>query len=225
MPSIELLILLTAILLLIGIASSKLSARLGVPGLVLFLFVGMLAGSEGIGRIEFENNELAYAIGTVALAIILFDGGLGTSVSEVFSVWKPAAVLATGGVLITAAITGLAASWILKITLLEGLLLGSIVGSTDAAAVFSVLRTGGITLPKRLTSTLEVESGSNDPMAIFLTIGYAGFSRDGCSLALACSVCSFRKWPWVPWSAWPLEWRLCKLSTASISMPQGFTPF
>lgn len=171
--TIEFLILLTGILLLLGITSSKLSARLGLPGLVLFLVLGMLAGSEGIGGIEFDDNDLAYAIGTMALALILFDGGLGTSLSDVLSVWKPASVLATVGVLITAVLTGLAASLVLGIPLLQGLLLGSIVGSTDAAAVFSVLRSGGITLPKRIASTLEVESGSNDPMAIFLTIGCA----------------------------------------------------
>jgi len=165
------LILITGLLLLLGIASSKLSARFGVPVLVLFLLLGMLAGSEGLGGIEFENYEVAHAIGTLALAIILFDGGLSTPMAAVRSVWKPSLVLATVGVLITAVVTGLAASWILGISLLHGLLLGSIVASTDAAAVFSVLRSSGIGLPHRLTSLLEIESGANDPMGIFLTIG------------------------------------------------------
>lgn len=160
-----------SVLLLLGIASSKLSARMGVPALVLFLIVGMLAGEEGIGRIRFEDYDAAHAIGTIALAIILFDGGLGTSVRAIRSVWKPALSLATVGVFITAGLTGLAASFILGLSPLEGLLLGSIVASTDASAVFSVLRTGGTTLPDRLSATLEVESGSNDPMAIFMTIG------------------------------------------------------
>lgn len=171
MTLIDMLILVTGILLLLGIASSKLSARLGLPVLVLFLLLGMLAGEEGIGGIAFENYALAHGIGTLALAIILFDGGLGTPLAAVHAVWRPALLLATAGVLVTALVTGLAAAWILELSLLEGLLLGSIVGSTDAAAVFSVLRHGGITLPKQLASTLEVESGSNDPMAIFLTIG------------------------------------------------------
>ncbi|MGN6546061.1 MAG: potassium/proton antiporter [Aureliella sp.] len=169
--SIDAVILVTGVLILLGIVSSKLSARLGVPVLALFLLLGMLAGSEGIGGIEFSDYERAHSIGTVALVIILFDGGLGTSIEAVRAVWKPAAALATVGVLITSVVTGLAAMWILKFSWLEGLLLGSIVGSTDAAAVFSVLRAGGISLPSKLVSTLELESGSNDPMAIFMTIG------------------------------------------------------
>jgi cell volume regulation protein A len=171
MPEIATVILGSGVLLLLGIVSHKLSARIGVPVLLLFLVVGMLAGSEGIGRIEFEDYSLASAIGTVALCLILFDGGLRTSYHAIRSVWKPAAVLASLGVLITAVVTGLAASWILGISVLEGLLLGSIIGSTDASAVFSVLRSGGVSIRRRLAETLEVESGSNDPMAIFLTIG------------------------------------------------------
>lgn len=168
---IDTLILVTGVLLLLGIASSKISTRLGVPVLVLFLLLGMLAGSEGIGGLEFENYQLAHGIGTLALALILFDGGLSTSFAAIHQAWKPSFLLATLGVLVTAAITGLAAAWILQITILEGLLLGSIVASTDASAVFSVLRSGGVSLPKPIASVLEVESASNDPMAIFLTVG------------------------------------------------------
>ena len=171
MPDIATAILVSAVLLLLGVASSKLSARIGVPVLLLFLIVGMLAGSEGIGRIEFEDYSLASAIGTVALCLILFDGGLRTSYQSIRPIWKPAATLATLGVIVTSVITGLAASWILGISVLQGLLLGSIVGSTDAAAVFLVLRSRGVNIQRRLADTLEVESGSNDPMAIFLTIG------------------------------------------------------
>ena len=171
MLSIETLILITGILLLLGIASNKFSARFGVPVLFVFLVVGMLAGSEGIGRIEFENYSLAYGIGTVALCFILFDGGIRTPLQSIQMAWKPAGVMATVGVVITAGITGWAASWILDLTLIQGLLLGAIVGSTDASVVFSVLRGGGVQVRPRLASTLEVESGSNDPMAIFLTIG------------------------------------------------------
>ncbi len=171
MTLVDTLILLTGLLVLLGIASSKLSARLGLPVLVLFLVLGMLAGEEGIGGIAFENYPLAHGIGTLALAVILFDGGLGTPLAAVRAVWRPALLLATVGVLGTALVTGFAAAWILQLSLLEGLLLGSIVGSTDAAAVFSALRHGGVTLPKRLAATLEVESASNDPMAIFLTVG------------------------------------------------------
>jgi cell volume regulation protein A len=166
--------LLAGVLLLLGIVSSKFSARLGVPVLVLFLSLGMLAGSEGLGRIPFENYSLANSVGSVALALILFDGGLRTSLASVQRVWQPALALSTVGVLLTSMITGLAAAWVLQMPVLQGLLLGSIVGSTDAAAVFSVLRTSGLKLPERLTSTLEVESGANDPMAIFLTLGLIG---------------------------------------------------
>lgn len=169
--TVNTVLLISGILVLLGIASSKFSARVGVPVLVLFLVVGMLAGSEGIGRIRFENYGAAYCIGTLALAMILFDGGLSTSYSSIRASIKPAFSLATLGVLITAAITGLAASYILGISILQGLLLGSIVGSTDAAAVFAVLRHGGVHLSDRLSSTLEIESASNDPMAIFLTVG------------------------------------------------------
>jgi len=168
---IDRIILIAGILLLVGIASSKFSARFGVPVLVLFLLVGMVAGSEGLGGIAFEDYRLAHAIGTIALALILFDGGLRTPMRSIKSVWKPAFVLATAGVLVTSLITGYAAASILGVTLLEGMLLGGIIGSTDAAAVFAVLRSGGVRLRKRLSATLEVESASNDPMAIFLTVG------------------------------------------------------
>lgn len=168
---VDRLILLAGVLLLLGIASSKFSARVGLPVLVLFLGVGMLAGSEGFGGIEFENYPLAHGIGTAALALILFDGGLRTPLSSIRLAWKPSLVLATVGVLITSVLTGLAAMRILGISLLEGILLGGIVGSTDAAVVFAVLRSSGLRLRDRLSATLEIESGSNDPMAIFLTVG------------------------------------------------------
>ncbi|MCU0717774.1 MAG: potassium/proton antiporter [Pirellula sp.] len=170
MSSIDTAILVGSILLLLGVLSSKFSSRFGMPALVTFLGLGMLAGSDGIGGIAFEDYGLAYSIGTVVLAIILYSGGLSTPMSSVRSCWKPAGLLATFGVVITAVVTGVAASWLLGISLSQGLLLGSIVGSTDASAVFSILRAGGIHLRRHLADTLEVESGSNDPMAIFMTI-------------------------------------------------------
>ncbi|MGI5309035.1 potassium/proton antiporter [Rheinheimera sp. WS51] len=168
---IDHMILLAAVLILLGIMSSKLSARLGLPVLVLFLLVGMLAGEDGPGGIVFDNAGAAHALGTLALAMILFDGGLQTPIRAIKKVWRPAASLATLGVLVTAAITGVAAAYILHIPIMQGLLLGAIVGSTDAAAVFSLLRNAGIHLNKKLKATLEIESASNDPMAIFLTVG------------------------------------------------------
>lgn len=168
---IDKLILLGAVLIGLGVLSSKISARLGLPLLVVFLLVGMLAGEAGVGGIAFDNTQTAHAIGSLALAIILFDGGLQTSFSSIRAVWKPASILATYGVAVTAAITGVAAAYILDVPLYYGLLIGAIVGSTDAAAVFSILRSSGIHIKPRLKSTLEVESATNDPMAIFLTVG------------------------------------------------------
>jgi cell volume regulation protein A len=168
---VDQLILLAGVLLLIGIISSKASLRLGLPVLVLFMFVGMLAGEEGLGRIPFDNFVIAHALSTWALAIILFDGGLRTQASALRVAWKPSILLATLGVLVTALVTGAAAAAILDTSLLTGLLLGSIVASTDAAAVFSILRSQGVRLRHRVAAVLEIESGSNDPMAIFLTIG------------------------------------------------------
>ncbi len=168
---VDQLVLIGGILLVIGIVSSKVSARLGLPVLVLFLVIGMLAGEDGPGGIEFDNIVAAHAIGTLALGAILFDGGLQTRTASLRATWRPAALLATVGVLVTAVVTGVAAWQILDVSLLTGLLLGSIVASTDAAAVFAVLRSQGVNLRARLAATLEVESGSNDPMAIFLTIG------------------------------------------------------
>jgi cell volume regulation protein A len=168
---IDQLILLAAVLIVLGIVSSKLSARIGLPVLVLFLIVGMLAGEDGPGGIAFNNSQIAHALGSLALAMILFDGGLQTPFTSIKQVWKPASVLATLGVLVTAVVTGVAAAYVLDVSLFYGLLIGSIVGSTDAAAVFSLLRNAGIHINPRLKATLEVESATNDPMAIFLTVG------------------------------------------------------
>lgn len=171
MYAIDGLIVLGGSLLLIAILSSTLSARVGVPGLVLFMGIGMLAGEDGLGGLAFDEYPLAHAIGTLALVLILFDGGLRTPWRAFRLAWKPALSLSTLGVILTSGITGLAASWILGVPLLVGLLLGSIVGSTDAAAVFAVLRGQGLDLKERIAATLEIESGSNDPMAVLLTLG------------------------------------------------------
>jgi cell volume regulation protein A len=160
-----------ALLVLAGVIASKISSRLGVPALLLFLGVGMVTGSDVLGWISFDEFELARTIGVFALAFILFAGGLDTEWSKVRNVAAPAVALATVGVGLTAVIVGLVAAWALDVPLLVGLLIGAIVSSTDAAAVFSVLRSRSVSLRGRLRPLLELESGSNDPMAVFLTIG------------------------------------------------------
>lgn len=168
---LEIVLLWTALLIFVSVISSKVSDRFAVPVLLVFLFVGMLAGSEGIGRIYFDNAELAKSIGIVALIFIIFSGGLDTQWAHTKPVVVPGMLLATLGVLLTAAIVGLFACFILKFSFLQGMLLGAIVSSTDAAAVFSTLRSKRISLKSPLKPLLEFESGSNDPMAVFLTVG------------------------------------------------------
>jgi len=160
-----------SVLLLVSVLASRISDRLGVPALLLFLVLGMLAGSDGPGGIYFDDPALAQAIGIVALVLILFSGGLDTEWSQVRPVVKEGSLLATAGVLITALVAGLFAHLLLGLPLVEGLLLGAIISSTDAAAVFSVLRSKGISLKGQLKPLLELESGSNDPMAVLLTVG------------------------------------------------------
>src|SRR4051812_17073634 len=165
MPSIEETFIVTGVLLLLAALASKASSKLGIPALLLFLLIGMVAGSEGPGRIPFDDTHLAQFAGILALAFILFAGGLDTSWRSVSLVLWPGLSLASIGVIMTALLVGLFACYLFRITWLEGLLLGSIVSSTDAAAVFSVLRSRGISLKGRLLPLLELESGTNDPMA------------------------------------------------------------
>ncbi len=168
----ENLILLGAILIFLSIISSKTSGRLGVPSLLIFMSIGILAGVDGIGKIPFNDFGFVQKLGTLALIFILFSGGIDTKMESVGPViWKGIS-LATIGVIFTAAVTGIFVWKFTDFSLLEGLLLGSIISSTDAAAVFSILRSKNIGLRGRLRSLLEFESGSNDPMAFFLTISF-----------------------------------------------------
>jgi potassium/hydrogen antiporter len=164
------LILIAGVLLAAGIVGALLAERVRVPALLLFLGLGMLAGSEGIGGIHFDNAELARTLGTIALVLILFEGGLSSGWSEIRPVLGTAASLATLGTLATALLAGVGAKWIFGLSWLEGMIVGSAIAATDSAAIFAVLRNS--TLEKRLARSLEGESGMNDPVALLLVIGF-----------------------------------------------------
>jgi cell volume regulation protein A len=163
-------LLLAGLLLFASVLASVFSARLGFPLLLVFLVAGMLAGEDGPGKVQFDNFGAAYFVGNLALAVILLDGGLRTRLATFRVALAPALALATAGVALTAAMVAAAAVALVDVPWPTALLLGAIIGSTDAAAVFSLLRNGGVALNARVGATLEIESGINDPMAIFLTI-------------------------------------------------------
>src|SRR4051812_47461541 len=155
---------------------SLVATRVRLPALLLFLGIGMVIGDDGLGWITFDDYELARTVGVIALALILFEGGLTSGLLEVRPVLPTAISLAVVGTIGTAMICGLAASWLFDLTTLEGLLLGSILASTDGAATFAVLR--GSTLRRRLARTLEAESGFNDPVAVLLVLGFIEWIQD-----------------------------------------------
>src|SRR5690606_13966994 len=170
--TIENILLVGSILLFVSIILGKTSYRFGIPTLLLFLAIGMAAGSDGIGNIQFDNPEIAQFIGIVSLNFILFSGGLDTNWKSVKPILREGIALSTIGVLLTAVSLGLFVWFVTDFTIYESMLLGSIVSSTDAAAVFSTLRSKSIALKTNLRPTLELESGSNDPMAYVLTIAF-----------------------------------------------------
>jgi cell volume regulation protein A len=168
----EQVILIGSILLIASIVASKTSFKLGIPTLILFMMVGMLAGSEGLGGIHFDDPHVAHILGIIALNFILFSGGMDTKWESVKPILWKGVSLSTLGVSLTAAIVGVFVHLVTDFTLIEGLLLGAIVSATDAAAVFSILRTRKIGLKGSLRPILELESGSNDPLAYILTISF-----------------------------------------------------
>ena len=166
-------------LMLVGILSSLVASRFGAPLLLVFLVIGMATGQDGPGGVAFDNYRLTYLIGSLALAIILFDGGLRTRLSHITGAVAPAVTLATLGVVLTTGIVGSFAAWALDLTLLQGLLVGATVASTDAAAVFFLIRSSGLQLQRRVNATLEIESSTNDPIAVFLTVMLVGLVSAG----------------------------------------------
>ena len=173
------ILLIGSVLLLISVLAGRTLRRLGVPTLILFLIIGILAGSEGIGGIHFDNAALAQFIGVVALNFILFSGGLDTNWQSIKPVLWRGIALSTIGVFVTALIVGIFVHYVFGFSLAEGVLLGSVISATDAAAVFSILRSKGIGLKGSLRPVLELESGSNDPMAYFLTISLTSVVATG----------------------------------------------
>jgi len=170
------LILIAGALLAAGLLASLLAGRVRMPSLLLFLGIGMAIGSDGLGWIDFEDYELARSIGIVALALILFEGGLTSGLFEIRPVLPTAISLAVLGTVATAVVTGFAAAWLFDLSTLEGLLMGAVLASTDGAAIFALLR--GSTLERKLASTLEAESGFNDPMAVLLVLGFIAWLQD-----------------------------------------------
>ncbi|KKO46493.1 potassium transporter Trk [Arsukibacterium ikkense] len=170
MDAINLTILVGGLLFFVSIIATLISARLGAPMLLIFLVIGMIAGEDGLAGIQFDNPQTAFLIGSIALVIILFDGGMRTHPERFRVALAPASMLATLGVVITCGVVGLSAAYLLNLSIVEGLLLGAILSSTDAAAVFSIFQSQRLQIKQRVASTLEIESGSNDPMAVMLTL-------------------------------------------------------
>ena len=177
--SVSIAIFLGAVLVMAGILSSLLALRFGAPLLLVFLLIGMLAGDSGPGQLSFDDVRTTYLVGSVALALILFDGGLRTKFQSIRIVLAPSMVLATVGVLVTAVVAAPAAKYALDLNWTEALLVGAVVASTDAAAVFLLVHTQGLRLRPRVGATLEAESGTNDPFAIFLTLMLVEFISIG----------------------------------------------
>ena len=169
-------LLVAALLVFFSVLAGLFSARAGFSFLLVFLLAGILAGEDGPGGVVFDDVNLSFWVGNVALAVILLDGGLRTDFATFRTGLRPAMLLATVGVVMSAGLTGLGAWWLLGLDWRLALLLGSIVGSTDAAAVFALLKSSGVRLNERVAATLEIESGMNDPMAVYLTIAFIGIA-------------------------------------------------
>jgi cell volume regulation protein A len=225
LDGVNLGILLGAVLVMAGILSSLLALRFGAPLLLVFLVIGMLAGDSGPGQIQFDDVRTTYLVGSVALALILFDGGLRTRFQSIRAVLAPSMVLATIGVLLTALVTAPVAKYALDLNWTESLLLGAVVASTDAAAVFLLVHTQGLRLRPRVGATLEVESGTNDPFAIFLTLMLVEFITIGQSSASHIAF-EFARETVLGTIVGVIGGRLVVLALNQVALPQGLhAPF
>src|SRR6478735_6437578 len=225
LDSVSIAILLGAVLVMAGILSSLLALRFGAPLLLMFLFIGMLAGDSGPGQVRFDDVRTTYLVGSVALALILFDGGLKTRLQSIRAVLAPSMVLATIGVLLTALITAPVARYVLDLNWTEALLLGAVVASTDAAAVFLLVHTQGLRLRPRVGATLEAESGTNDPFAIFLTLMLVEFISLGQS-SLSHIALEFAREAMLGAVVGVIGGRLVVVALNRVALPQGLhAPF
>ena len=225
LDSVSIAIFLGAILVMAGILSSLLALRFGAPLLLVFLLIGMLAGDSGPGQLEFSDVRTTYLVGSVALALILFDGGLKTRFQSIRAVLAPSMVLATVGVLVTALVTAPVAKYALDLGWAEALLVGAVVASTDAAAVFLLVHTQGLRLRPRVGATLEAESGTNDPFAIFLTLMLVKFIFSGESSLLYIAL-EFTREAILGAIMGVIGGRLVVLALNRMALPQGLhAPF
>src|SRR5450631_1755651 len=225
LDSVSIAILLGAVLVMAGILSSLLALRFGAPLLLVFLLIGMLAGDSGPGQVRFDDVRATYLVGSVALALILFDGGLRTRFQSIRAVLAPSMALATIGVLLTAMITAPVAKYALDLNWTEALLVGAVVASTDAAAVFLLVHAQGLRLRPRVGATLEVESGTNDPFAVFLTLMLVELISIGQSSALHVAV-EFGREAVLGAIVGITGGRLVVLSLNRVALPQGLhAPF
>ena len=225
LDQVSIAILLGAVLVMAGILSSLLALRFGAPLLLVFLLIGMLAGDAGPGQVQFSDVRSTYLVGSVALALILFDGGLKTRFQSIRTVLAPSMVLATVGVLVTALVTAPIARLALDLSWAEALLVGAVVASTDAAAVFLLVHTQGLRLRPRVGATLEAESGTNDPFAIFLTLMLVQFISSGES-SLSHILLEFTREALLGVLVGVIGGRLVVLALNRVALPQGLhAPF
>jgi cell volume regulation protein A len=225
LDSVSIAVFLGAILVMAGILSSLLALRFGAPLLLVFLLIGMLAGDSGPGRLQFDDVRTTYLVGSVALALILFDGGLKTRFQSIRTVLAPSMLLATIGVLLTALITAPVAKYALDLNWTEASLVGAVVASTDAAAVFLLVHTQGLRLRPRVGATLEAESGTNDPFAIFLTLMLVEYISSG-ETSLAHIALEFAREALLGAVVGVIGGRLVVLALNRVALPQGLhAPF